>query len=181
MYPLGVKGKMKNPKPNSRAARKKSQRKKLGLAESPALREIRTLITHEYFQSMKAIDELADAIENSMATPFWATPNFLKKTREQVRPEISQSELARVSGISRLIIANYENGVTAISVDNAITIYRTLFELGSVDAAKACSDLWYLIGLVEIKKEGLLRNRFALVEQALEKHTRDGISTAWIA
>jgi transcriptional regulator with XRE-family HTH domain len=46
-------------------------------------------------------------------------------------------ELARKSGVSRAIIANYETGVTSLTVENALVIYMILEAYGSKEAGRA--------------------------------------------
>ena len=105
---------------------------------------------------------------------FWRDPAYLKKFREGL--DISQEALARESGVTRGVIANYETGVTNLSsVDTALKLYRVLAakertqvsNLSSLrDAPQIGGALKAVLALLALEKESAKREIAEIGRQA---------------
>jgi transcriptional regulator with XRE-family HTH domain len=141
----GVALKTPKKKSNTRAARKQAQKMKIG--NNPILQELREANTRMYMERMEGLDAVKELIESSFETPNWLYPYFLRQTREECGPLLTQSELARRSGVSRVLINNYETGLSTPSVEMAAMLYEAMERSGSYTAA------WVVIAIAEIVKE----------------------------
>lgn len=65
---------------------------------------------------------------------YWEKPGYFKRLRKEVG--LSQHELARATGISRSVIANYETGVTGVSTRDSFKICEALLKVGSLEVVE---------------------------------------------
>jgi transcriptional regulator with XRE-family HTH domain len=82
----------------------------------------------------KTSPELKAALGTPTSLPLWGQKDYLKRLREEAG--VSQHQLAKITGISRSVIANYEVGVTTFNLGNAVKLYTALEALGSKEATK---------------------------------------------
>lgn len=109
---------------------------------------------------------------------YWQIPSFLKGIRQSFQPTLSQEELARKSGVSRSVIADYETGRAALnSVDNALKLYMILEAFGSKEAGRA-------VRAIEAVLKKAKQRELAVVDvelSALQKRQQQLLGTAYEA
>lgn len=99
-----------------------------------AFREVRDALTKHYREKLKLLESVATHVFSELEEPLWLSAKFLSKAREETG--LSQSDLARASGLQRSLIAQYEAGHKLPRLDNVRKIYEVLESMGhSVHAA----------------------------------------------
>jgi DNA-binding XRE family transcriptional regulator len=110
---------------------------------------------------------------------FWQKPAYLKGLRERLL--LSQGGLAKESGVTRSVIANYESGRSYLSsVDDALAMYRALelrerAQKVGQDAAAA------VLRLLEIKREGLEGQLRGVEGERYRLEMKQKAAQSWLA
>lgn len=153
---------MKNPKSNSRAARKLARKNKLQMGETPAFRKLKKMLRQRYLDGMASLETVARRWDDAIKAP-WMKPDYIKKIREELK--VSREELQGLSGVSKESIANYESGVSPITLEHAHDIFVALEARGSNEAGEAVVDVIYGLLLSMREADAMLKGEAQMIEE----------------
>lgn len=155
-------------KSKSRAARKRrAQAAGVDASVASAFREVDEALTREYLAAKQFLRTAQERLIVQLEDTFWRDAKFLKRCREEVG--LSQAALAEAIGISRLVIANYETGVSVPAADSAYKIYQALDALGNVDALRAKVEIGNILFLVGRESREVQQGRLELTKEFLNR------------
>lgn len=126
-----------------------------------AFQKIRGILTEQYEARLKLLENVAGRVFAEMDEPRWLSAGFLKQAREEAG--LTQEELEKASGISRVIIAQYETGSRPPTIENAHAIYSAL-EKSRRTSTYAINGLRFSVEFsraVSLAKLELLRNEIS--------------------
>jgi transcriptional regulator with XRE-family HTH domain len=127
-----------------------------------AFQEMRGIITKQHKARLKFLESVARKVFAELDEPVWLSAGFLKQAREE--SGLTQEELEKASGISRVIIAQYETGSRPPTIENAHAIYSAL-EKSSSTSVFATNGLRFSVEFsraVSIATLEMLRNEIKM-------------------